>query len=133
MRPVLIGVTYLAAGLIVGALVAGVGIALGGAGHGWISAGITSVAILTAPLTGLAWALRRRLGGRILAGLLVLAAVAANGGLVVSTSREGWGYAEDAWSDAPIALSIWFILWLSWQAVAALVLVRRPAREAKSA
>jgi hypothetical protein len=121
-------------GLVYGACVAGLAALMAGAGHGWSSGGISSTAVVTVPVCALAWSLRDRRLGRVLAALLTACMLAADAGIVLGTQREGTGYLVKVWNAAPGLLAAWSVLWLGWQGLTLWVLVRRPVpRRARGA
>lgn len=130
MKPLFQGILFVAIGLAVGALIALASVAMGGAGHGWISAGIMAFSLVTAPLAGLAWALRHRGAGRIIAWIVLVAAIVIDIALFMATVNEGLEYAGDAFRSDPLVLTIWWILCFSWQVAAVVLIVRTGKRAA---
>jgi hypothetical protein len=109
----------LAALIVISAACIVVALALAGAGHGWGSATVVSLAgLVTSPLTVVAWAKRRSVTGKRIALLLVVAAIGANVALVNLTKAEGTHYFESAWSSFPEVVAVWAALWAVWQVVA---------------
>jgi hypothetical protein len=109
----------LAALVVISAACIVVALALAGAGHGWGSATLVSLAsLVTSPLAVVAWAKRRSVTGKRIALLLVVAAIGANVALVSLTKAEGVHYFERAWSSGREFVIVWAVLWAAWQVVA---------------
>ena len=125
MKPATTCSLLVALGLAVGGTVGILAFAMAGGGHGWTSAGISAISVVTAPIAGLAWFLRKRRAGQILIGLLVVAAVAMNIVLLLETEKEGWEYAYRVWSAEPVFVTLWGVLVLSWQFAVAFMLLLR--------
>lgn len=106
-------------GLIVGVIVCVLALGLSGAGHGWNSAFISAVSILGAPMAGLAWSMRDRLFGVLLAIVVVLGAIGFDLTLWFATEKEGTNYAVKAWTHGPGFVVLWAALFASWQLLAA--------------
>ena len=101
---------------------------LAGDGHGWNSAFPASfLAAVTSPLSGVAWAMRRRRAGRGPTLILLATAIAADVTLVSFTRSEGVEYFGRAWSSEPGLMLTWAAAWALWQLVAAASLFRRRA------
>lgn len=111
-------------GLIVGAVVCVLALAMSGAGHGWNSAFISAVSIVGAPLAGLAWSARSRGFGRVLAIVVLTGAIAFDVVLWRETMKEGTHYVERVWSSGPGFVLLWAALFASWQLLAATVALR---------
>ncbi|NOT31403.1 MAG: hypothetical protein HOP15_13230 [Planctomycetes bacterium] len=129
--PKLVG--YACAGLVYGLCVSALAVVMGGAGHGWSSGAISSVAIAFVPVLGLAWGMRERRLGRLLAGLLVIFMLSSDAALALATRREGEQYFAKVWSAAPEVLLAWFTLWIGWQAAALWILLRPSSGSSSSA
>jgi phosphoglycerol transferase MdoB-like AlkP superfamily enzyme len=109
----------LAALIVVTAACLGVAVLLAGAGHGWTTAFLVSLAgLVTSPVAVVAWAKRRDATGKRIALLLVAVAIVANLILVNLTKAEGARYFESEWSSNPEIVVIWAALWAVWQVVA---------------
>src|SRR3954471_5057748 len=75
---------------------------LTGAGHGWTSAvPVSEAGLIAAPVSGVAWAMRRRAVGKGIALLLVIGSIIANGILLALTKSEGTDYFDRVWSSIP--------------------------------
>jgi hypothetical protein len=102
-------------GLILGAGVAVPAVGMSGAGHGWVSAAISSLSVIGAPLAGMALALRPRRAGRILGSSSLLVAVATDLWLLISTADEGLSYVSYVWRLSAPWVALWALLFISWQ------------------
>jgi hypothetical protein len=95
----------------------------GGGGHGWMipfAAGITT--LLTGPMTGVAWALRRTTTGWRIALCLVIFVLLIDLGIVAVELRNSgtvWG----GWEIAHYAMIIWAVIFASHQLVAGAVVL----------
>jgi hypothetical protein len=112
--------TLASCGVGYGLLVALLAVGLAGAGHGWGEASASSVAVVLAPLAGVAWAFRRRWAGVGFAALALAGGAAVDGYLWNHTS-----YADRMWEAQPGVMALWALLWVAWQAVALAALVWR--------
>jgi hypothetical protein len=96
-------------------------VVVGGAGHGWVSAWpFGLLAILTTPLTTIAWA-RRMTNGKHLAAIALVVALLSDVLLFIATLNEGTGYFLRVLSGA----MLWMVAWISWQVLALVVLFYR--------
>jgi hypothetical protein len=110
-------------GLLSGFVVAILAVFMAGAGHGWNEGFVSSVALALAPLAGVAWAYRRRLGGPIIACVVLAAAACFDWWLCSNT----YGF-DRAWANLPGIVVLWALLWLAWQVLAVCVLLSRLLR-----
>jgi len=87
-----------------------------GAGHGWILPARASLLVLVNhPLTGLAWALRRRWQGWWIALYLLTSAFVWNVfWFVLKDSQDGDGF-KKVWSLAPAWVVVWAVLYFGPQ------------------
>lgn len=106
---------------------------MSGAGHGWSSAGISSIGLVLVPLASIAWVYRRTCGGRIFLVLTLLGALAVDAYLIIKTRSEGLEYVERVWSAAPLVLLVWFLLWVAWQVTLTVFVFRYAFRFNRSA
>jgi hypothetical protein len=118
--PVSIGV-----GLLVGLGATYLALGLSGFGHGWGSALLSSVSLVGAPLAGLAWSLRERRGGFLLAVAVVLGALGFDLMLWRETLSEGTSYLASVWGAGAGLVLIWAVMFASWQVLAAIVVLAR--------
>jgi len=117
-------------GLIVGVMVCLLALGLSGAGHGWNSAFISAVSLVGAPLAGLAWALRDRTFGLLLAIAVLMGAIGFDMVLWLATQKEGTNFVRKAWEHGPGFVLLWGAMFASWQLLAAATpLCHRRARE----
>ena len=87
-------------------------IALGGAGHGWVSPLFSSLGMLLAgPLAGVACVWRNQRWGIWLACALALAFVAGDYLVWSLTRREGFGYFWKVWNYGPEIVAAWSCAW----------------------
>ena len=68
--------------------------------------------------------------GRIIAWIVVVAAIVIAIALFMATVNEGLEYAGDAFRSDPLVLTIWWILCFSWQVAAVVLIVRAGKRAA---
>lgn len=110
-------------GFAVGCVIVFLALGMSGAGHGWNSAFISSVSVVGAPLAGVAWALRGKLAGRVLAACAIVLGVGVDYMLYAATMAEGVEYVAKVWRVMPGFMVMWGVLFLSWQVLAAVVCV----------
>jgi len=111
-------VAFFILGAVSGVIITVLSAFLGGAGHGWGAAFISSFSVLSAPLAGIGWGLRGRKAGRSCAGVSLLISIAGDFALMANTAKEGSYYVERTWDALPILVIVWLILFLGWQLVA---------------
>jgi hypothetical protein len=84
-----------------------------GAGHGWVNAIFSCLAIILAPLTAVAWAFRDQNRGVILAFSALLPGLIIDFYLCTHTENL-----DRIWEFAPLILIAWTFMWVAWQVVA---------------
>ena len=109
----------------IGLLILGIAVGLGGLGlgaflasgnNGWTSSLIYSVVgLVGAPLTAMSWSSRRSRRCQVLAGVALVLGLVASMGLAFDFSQELSEIAQ-AWSQAPLAVALWLLLWHLWEA-----------------
>jgi hypothetical protein len=112
-------------GLFVGLGVTALALAMSGFGHGWGSPLLSSVSIVGAPLAGLAWSLRKRRGGFLIASAVLVGALGFDLMLWRATLNEGTSYLARVWRNGASLVLIWAVMFASWQMVAAIVVLAR--------
>ena len=117
-RPKIETVSALLGGAAAGALLAFLALELAGAGHGWVSQGVSVVGSIAAPLASVAWVRRGERWSRRLAGCLLILGVTLDVAIVIMTQLEGWRYPAEAWRRVPLGVLAWLTLWIGWQALA---------------
>jgi hypothetical protein len=105
---------------VYGVVVAGMAFIIAGGGHGWTSALISSVGLVLLPALGVAWTRSHR---PTVLGVLA-AAVTADIALGAATAREGFEYVERVFASFPVFVLGWLLLWLGWQGVVIVGLLR---------
>ncbi len=116
-REIARAVLIILAGVVSGGVSFFLGIAMSGMGHGWTSAAsVAIVGALTAPAAAVAWLVRNRWHGRVLAGAIV----------VVNAER---GMVDRVWHAMPGVVILAAVLAVVWQIlpVAALIFSKRAA------
>jgi hypothetical protein len=107
----LIGVATGAGGMALGTL-----LALGD--NGWSNAILYSaIGVVGAPLAALAWTARRNMLRQIFAGSSLLLGLLASMGMLLELTGEYPGIVHAA-ARVPLAVAGWFVIWVSWIAVA---------------
>jgi hypothetical protein len=120
-------VGYAVFGLILALACVWLAFGLAGLGHGWSSAcSVSGVALITYPLSGVAWAMRRRPAGKAVALFLLLAAIVADFELRNDARAEDNYYFERVWSNERADVIAWAALWFAWQVVVVAALVWPP-------
>jgi hypothetical protein len=118
--------SFVVLGLLSGVVICGLSAFFTGAGHGWGSAMLASFSIVGAPLAGAAWSLRGEKIGKILGSVSVAIAIIGDFFLASNTVEEGFSYVAKVWDVMPIPMLVWAILFLGWQALAALAIFAHP-------
>jgi hypothetical protein len=113
----------MAVGLGVGLGIACLALLISGAGHGWNAAFISSVSVIGAPLSALAWSSRKKHIGFFLAITVLLGALIFDVLLWGATMSEGTSYVKKVWSWGPGWVLLWGALFASWQLLAASVVL----------
>jgi hypothetical protein len=110
----LIGWTY--AGFMFLCATAFLAFELGGVGHGWMLPGRASLLVLVNhPLTGLAWALRRKRQGWWIALYLLISAIVWDVLWLVLENRHADDRFEKVWSLMPVWVVVWAVLYFGPQ------------------
>lgn len=102
-------------GLVVGLAVFVLAAGMSGAGHGWASAGVSTISVIAAPLTGIAWGFRRHRWSVWLSLLLIVTAIVFDFILLLATKAEGYYYVERVLSAMSDRVVLWALLFVSWQ------------------
>ena len=103
-------------GLTVGFTGMGLGAYLASVDNGWTSSLLYSVVgLVGAPLAALSWTSRRSLRCQVFAGVAVLLGLLGSLALMLEITHELSEIAQ-AWSEVPLALSLWILVWLAWEA-----------------
>lgn len=121
-------VALLLLGLIVGVGTLALGAYLASGNNGWQSAlWYSVVGLVGAPLSALSWSSRRSKRRSMMAGAALFMGLMAGMGLLLDLSDEFSAIAQ-AWSQAPLAVAAWFVIWLAWQisALARLIMFEPP-------
>ncbi|RPI45532.1 MAG: hypothetical protein EHM59_09905 [Betaproteobacteria bacterium] len=121
-------IVLLTAGVGVGMAGLALGAFLASGDNGWTSSLIYSVVgLVAAPMAALSWSSRRSVRCQVLAAAAILLGVAATMGLMLEFTHE-MSPITHAWSQAPLAVALWAVLWISWGAcaVARLVYFQQP-------
>lgn len=124
-----IKVLLILAGLVVGSAQMALGAYLVSGNNGWGSSLVFSVVGLVGAVVGFySWSARRSNFCMALAGTAVGLGVLGSMGLMLDVSQETSGIVH-AWSQVPLALLGWILLWMAWIAVAlARLLLFEPPR-----
>ena len=102
------------AGSAVGLAGLALGAFLASGNNGWTSSLIYSViGLIGAPMAALSWSSRRSIQCQVLAGVAVLLGVAATMGLMLEFTHETSPIIH-AWSQAPLAVALWMVVWGAW-------------------
>ena len=91
-----------------------------GAGHGWVDAAFSSVAIFLMPLAVLGWSYRGKNLGYLIAYIVLLLAVTVDAYLCTHTESL-----DKVWAVAAFVLILWAILWFGWQVLFIWTMLRR--------
>jgi hypothetical protein len=124
-----LSVCFIVLGLVSGLLTFVLSIGLAGGGHGWNTpAPLSLIALVTSPLSCLAWAYRyKALGVSLAFGLLVVMLV-ADMLLYAMTQQEGSNYFYRVWPRYREDVLAWASMWLVWQVVTVACLVASALR-----
>lgn len=115
-------------GLALGAGGLALGTLLASGNNGWPSAlWYSVVGLVAAPVSTLSWTSRRSRRRSVMAGIALVAGMLASMGLMLDLTHE-MSQISFAWSQAPLAVAGWILIWLSWQAsaLARLILFKPP-------
>ncbi|MCC7080638.1 MAG: hypothetical protein IT530_08210 [Burkholderiales bacterium] len=116
-------VVLLLFGLCIGSGSMALGAYLASGNNGWHSAlWFSVVGLVAAPLSTTSWSSRRSKRRTVMAGIALVLGIAANMGLLLDISSES-SQITLAWSQVPLAVAAWLVLWLSWHAAALLRLI----------
>jgi hypothetical protein len=111
-------VVLLLLGLTIGAAGLALGSYLASGNNGWPSAIWYSViGLVGAPVSFLSWTSRRSRRRGLMAGLALAVGLFASMGLMLDLTHET-SQISFAWSQVPLAVVAWILLWVSWQALA---------------
>ncbi|MBI3937092.1 MAG: hypothetical protein HY323_08955 [Betaproteobacteria bacterium] len=105
------GILYGMVALLVAFLVAG-------AGQGWLALMLFSLPLFgVVPAVLILWRHRALKAARAARVALAALAVALDAGLLVASTFEerAGGYVSIAWEQAPLEVTLWFLLWGAWQ------------------
>jgi hypothetical protein len=107
-----------------------IAILISAGGHGWTAAVISASAVLTAPAGAAAWSVRHDRYGRSIATFVMFINTMIDTEFLILTWREGFEYAAETIEHHASLVAVWAALWLIWQAVPVLALLRtrRPTR-----
>jgi len=108
-----VALTLASYGLLCGFVIALLALFMAGGGHGWGEGLLSSVAIVLAPVAGVAWAYRRHGLGLVLASLVLAPAACFDWLLCTYT-----GYVDRVWQFMPGVFVCWVSLWVAWQVMA---------------
>src|SRR5687767_3023135 len=97
-------------GLVYAAVIAGLAVAMSGAGHGWNSASISFSGLVLIPIAAIALVYRRRTPGFALAVGMLMAGLSADVWLVIAAQDEGMRYVQRAWTALPGIAIAWFAM-----------------------
>lgn len=104
-------------GIAVGAGQMALGAFLASGNNGWTASLIFSIVSLVGAVLGFySWSSRRNRLCTTLSGIAVALGVLASMGLMLDVTQETSGIVH-AWSQVPLALSGWMLLWATWIAV----------------
>jgi len=123
-------VLIILAGVVSGGVSFSLGMAMVGGGHGWTSgATVAIIGALTAPAAALAWLVRNRWYGRVLAGAMVVLNVFMDAMTIAESLDAEHGTFHRVWRAMPGVVILAAVLVVVWQIlpVAALIFSRRAA------
>jgi hypothetical protein len=108
--------------LLLGLIIGGGGLALGAylasGNNGWQSAlWFSVIGLVAAPVSAVSWSSRRSKRRSAMAGVALILGILASMGLLLDLTSETSGITL-AWSQVPLAVAAWLVLWLSWHAAA---------------
>jgi hypothetical protein len=121
-------VLLLLSGLLLGAGGLALGTYLASGNNGWPSAlWYSVVGLVAAPVSMLSWTSRRSRRRSAMAGIALVVGVVASMGLLLDLTHE-MSQISFAWSQAPLAVAGWILIWLFWHAsaLARLILFKPP-------
>jgi hypothetical protein len=111
-------VVLLLLGLIIGAGGLALGAYLASGNNGFASALLYSViGLIGAPISALSWTSRRSKRRSAMAGAALLLGILGSMGLFFDLTQEDSEMAF-AWSQVPLAVATWTVIWISWQLAA---------------
>lgn len=114
-------------GILVAALCAAATVAVGGAGHGWMTGAVAALAEAVLAPWALVNAMRPR-PSRLVAAAGLVGAAALSAFLVLGTLNEGQDYVRRAWQHAAPEV-VWVVAWLPLMLLlSAFALWRRASR-----
>lgn len=125
--------TFWAVLLLLGLTLGATGLALGtylaSGNNGWPAAlWYSVVGLIGAPVSLLSWTSRRSRRRTLMAGLALAVGLFASMGLLLDLTHE-MSQISFAWSQVPLAVLAWMLIWLSWQLLAlARLIVFEPPR-----
>jgi hypothetical protein len=118
--------------LLLGLILGGGGLALGAylasGNNGWHSAlWYSVVGLVGAPVSAISWSSRRSKRRSVMAGIALALGVVASMGLLFDLTSED-SQITFAWSQVPLAVAAWLVIWLAWQvtALARLIMFQPP-------
>ena len=115
-RPRMSTVVLIVAGLLSGVVMMILGVLISGGGHGWTSAAVVAfVGVFGAPAAAVAWSLRYRWSGRVLAALLVFVNVLVDAVAVDQTLNIERGMVARVWVALPVEVVLAGVLVVVWQ------------------
>lgn len=117
-RPRTSTVVIIVTSLLSGAVLMILSVLISGMGHGWTSAaGVAAVGAFSAPVAAVAWLLRHRWTGRVLAAFLVIVNVLVDAGAVDQTLNTERGMMARVWVALPVEVVLTGVLVVVWQLV----------------
>jgi hypothetical protein len=121
-------VMLLLLGLIIGSGGLALGAYLASGNNGWHSAlWFSVIGLVAAPASAASWSSRRSRRRTAMAGVALMLGVVASMGLLLDLTSETSGITL-AWSQVPLAVTAWLVLWLTWHtaALARLIMFQPP-------
>jgi FtsH-binding integral membrane protein len=116
-------VVLLLLGLIIGSGGLALGAYLASGNNGWQSALWYSViGLVAAPVSAVSWSSRRSKRRSAMAGVALVLGLLASMGLLLDLTSET-SEITFAWSQVPLAVAAWLVVWMSWQAAALVRLI----------
>ena len=116
-------VVLLLLGLIIGSGGLALGAYLASGNNGWHSALWYSViGLVAAPVSAVSWSSRRSKRRSAMAGVALVLGLLASMGLLLDLTSETSDITF-AWSQVPLAVAAWLVVWMSWQAAALVRLI----------
>jgi uncharacterized membrane protein len=122
-------------GMVLSLICLGVGIHFAGGGHAWMVPVLAATTtLLTSPVTGAAWALRRTKAAWWIAVCLVIFGLLVDVWFLVGVLDDSRSWLRRAWEAAPLRVIVWAILFFGQQIVAwVIVLLHEIFRRERSA